>query len=114
MAKYKLGRKNVATIPGIENDNIKDVTLNVGADELDVTTFKSTALTKAEYMAGLVDVSIEIVCTAHSATIGLQGAQEIASIDTEFEAIVLNVAERVTPKGDVQYTVTYGLALPEA
>lgn len=114
MAKYKLGRACVATLPGVSNDDIKDVTINASATELDVTTFPATgSLTKADYMPGLVDVTIDVACTDTTATVGMTGAQGVANIDTTLEAVVLDVKESVSPKGVVEYTVTYGLQMPE-
>lgn len=114
MAKYKMGRACVATIPGVNNNDIKDVTVNASATELDVTTFPVTgSLTAAEYMPGLVDVTIDVTCTETTATVGMVGAQDVANIDTALEAVVLDVKETVTPKGVVEYTVTYGLQTPE-
>jgi hypothetical protein len=114
MAKYKMGRACVATLPGVSNDDIKDVTINASATELDVTTFPATgSLTRADYMPGLVDVTIDVTCTDTTATVGMTGAQDVANIDTTLEAVVLDVKESVSPKGVVEYTVTYGLQMPE-
>jgi hypothetical protein len=114
MAKYKMGRACVATLPGVSNNDIKDVTVNASATELDVTTFPTTgSLTKADYMPGLVDVTIDVTCTDTTATVGMTGAQDVANIDTTLEAVVLDVKESVSPKGVVEYTVTYGLQTPE-
>jgi hypothetical protein len=114
MPKYKLGRACVATLPGVENNDIKDVTVNASATELDVTTFPTSgSLTRADYMPGLVDVTIDVTCTDTTATVGMTGAQDVANIDTELEAVVLDVKESVSPKGVVEYTVTYGLQMPE-
>lgn len=109
-----MGRACVATIPGIDNNDIKDVTVNASATELDVTTFPATgSLTAAEFMPGLIDLTIDVTCTHTTATVGQAGAQDIANIDTALEAVVLDVKETVTPKGAVEYTVTYGLQTPE-
>lgn len=114
MAKYKMGRACVATLPGVSNNDIKDVTVNASATELDVTTFPTSgSLTRADYMPGLVDVTIDVTCTDTTATVGMTGAQDVANIDTELEAVVLDVKESVSPKGVVEYTVTYGLQMPE-
>lgn len=113
-AKYKMGRDCVAELPGVENDDIKDVTINAAAEELDITVFKAQPIDKAVYAAGLVDLTIEVSCTKHTATVGQHGAQGVAGIDTAFEAIVLDVVEKATPKGVVEYTVTYGLQMPDS
>lgn len=112
MPTYKLGRECVATLPGVTNDNIQDVTISVQGTEIDVTVFKATALTQVESTVGLSDVTIDVNCTAHTATIGTQGAMTLASLDGELEAVVVDVKERVTPKGLVEYTVSYGVNLP--
>lgn len=106
---YKLGRDAVSTIPGISNDDIIDVTANVSADELDVTTFGSTAITTPVYMAGLVDVTVDVVCTHHTCTIGQHGAQVVAGLPSGYDAVVLDVKESANPKGKAEFTVTYGL-----
>jgi hypothetical protein len=111
---YKLGRNAVATLPGVDNDDIVDVTINVSADELDVTVFKATAITQAEYMAGLIEITIDVVCRAHDAAVGDQGVQEVAGLPDDLEAVVLSVSEKVTPRGLVEYTVSYGLTMPDA
>lgn len=108
MPTYALGRDAVATLPGVNNSDIKDVTINISAEELDVTVFKSTALTQAEYFPGLVDCTIDVTCTAHDAAIGDKGTQAIAGLPTDFDAVVLNIGERIMPRGIVEYTLTYG------
>lgn len=114
MPTYKLGRNAVAELPGVDNDDIVDVTLNVSADQLEVTVFKSTAITQAEYMAGLVDITIDVVCRNHTAEVGDQGAQDVAGLPSDLEAVVLSVNEKVTPRGVVEYTVSYGLTVAAA
>lgn len=109
MPAYKLGRDAVATLPGVSNDDIVDVTVNVSADELDVTVFKATALTAASYQAGLVDITIDVVCRNHTADVGDTGTQTVAGLPSDLDASVLSVSERVTPRGVVEYTVSYGL-----
>lgn len=106
---YKLGRDALATLPGLEVCDIIDVTVNVSADQLDVTTYKATALTEPVYMAGLVDVSIDVTCTATDAAVGDKGPCEVADIPTEFQAVVLDVKESASPQGKAEFTVTYGL-----
>lgn len=107
---YKLGRDAVATLPGVENCDIVDVTVSVTADQLDVTTYGTTALTSAKYMAGLVDISIDVTCTNTTATVGQVGEYDIAGLPaTDFDAVVLDVKESASPQGKAEFTVTYGL-----
>jgi len=112
MSTYKLGRNAIASLPGVDNEDIKDVTVNVNAEQLDVTVFKATAIDKAEYMAGLVDVTIDVMCTATTAEVGDIGECDVANLPTDLQACVLNVSEKVTPRGMVEYTVSYGLVEP--
>lgn len=109
---YKLGRNAVAELPGVDNDDIKDVTINVSAEQIDVTTFKATALTSWEYMAGLTDITVEVTCTQHSAAVSDVGPADIAGLPSDLEASVLSIQERVTPRGVVEYTISYGFAPP--
>ena len=106
---YKLGRDAVATIPGVQNCDIIDVTVSVTADQLDITTYGSTALTEPKYLAGLVDISIDVMCTATDAEVGDRGTIDVASIPQDFDAVVLDVKESATPQGRAEFTVTYGL-----
>lgn len=108
MPTYVLGRNCTLTLPGVNNDDIMNVTINVSANELDVTTFKTTTLTAYEYMAGLVDVTIDVTCTATDGAVGDSGSATIASI-TGMDAVILEIKESATPKGLVEYTVSYGL-----
>ena len=112
MPTYKIGRKQVTTAPGVENDDIKSVSLKVSGSEQDVTVFKSTPLTQIETMIGLVDISFEIVCTATTAVRGDTGSFVVGGLDggtLELDAIVTEVKLGVTPKGMQQYTVSYGM-----
>lgn len=111
---YKLGRNAVATLPGVSNDDITDVTINVTAEELDVTTFKASAITAAEYQAGMIDITIDVTCRNHTAVVGDTGTQEVADLPSDLDAVVLSVSEKVTPRGVVEYTVAYGLIPQEA
>lgn len=108
--QYKLGRDAVADLPGVTNSDIRDVTINVSADELDVTTFGTTAITEASFMPGLIECTIDVVCTNHTAAVGDTGAQDVAGLPSDLQATVLNISERVTPRGMVEYTINYGLA----
>lgn len=109
MPAFKLGRDAVATLPGVDNIDIVDVTVNVTADELDVTTFGTTAITAAKYQAGMIDITIDVTCRHHTADVGETGAQDVAGLPSTLDAVVLNISERVTPRGVVEYTVSYGL-----
>lgn len=107
---YVLGRDCVSTLPGVSNSDIMNVSLNVSANEMDVTTFKATALTDSVYMAGLVDVTIDVTCTNHSGSIGTSGSCGVAGFDAySVNAIILDIKEAATPQGLVEYTVSYGL-----
>lgn len=109
---YKLGRNAVADLPGVDNDDIRDVTINVSAEQLDVTTFKAVPLTSWEYMAGLTDITIDVTCTQHTAQVTDEGLLAIADLPTDLQATVLTIQERITPRGVVEYTITYGIAPP--
>lgn len=106
---YKLGRDAVSTLPGMANDDIVDVTVNVSAEQLEVTTYGANPVTAPVYMAGLIDITIDVTCTDHSAAIGDQGAQVVAHLPAEYDAVVLDVKESANPKGRAEFTVTYGL-----
>lgn len=112
VTQYKLGRDAVAELPGVLNGDIRDVTINVAADELDVTVFKDEAITQAEYMPGLVDTTIDVVCMNHAAVVGGKGSQSVAGLPSDLEATVLNISDRVTPRGTAEYTISYGLSPP--
>lgn len=107
---YKLGRDCVASLPGMSNDDIKAVSLKASATQLDVTTFKDVPLTQWEYMAGLIDVSLDVTCTNTTAVVGDKGSAGVAGLAYfNLDAIVTEVQESVTPKGVVEYTVTYSV-----
>lgn len=105
---YKLGRDAVCTLTGVTNDDVKSVTINAAATQLDVTTFKATPLTSWAYMAGLIDATIDVTCVAHTASVSDRAAATIAGI-TGLDAVVLEIRENVTPKGMLEYTISYGL-----
>lgn len=108
---YKLGRDAIADVPGVENDDIVDATINVSGGDLDVTVFKATALTEIVHMVGLVEITIDVNCTHVTGTVGLQDTFDIAGLpNTDFELVILDIKDSVTPKGRVEYTVTYGFA----
>lgn len=106
---YKLGRDAVADLPGVDNEDIVDVTINVSANQLDVTTFKTVPLTSYEYMAGLADITIDVTCRDHDAEVGDSGTQAVAGLPNDLKAEVLEIKESVTPKGLVEFTISYGL-----
>lgn len=105
---YKLGRDAIATLPGVDNEDIRDATITVSADEIDVTTFKSSALTHSAVQAGLIDITIDVPCVAHTAAIGDRGLADIAGF-LGIDAVVLDVKEQVTPRGVVEFTISYGV-----
>lgn len=105
---YKLGRDAVCTLTGVANDDVKSVTINAAATQIDVTTFKDVPLTSWEYMAGLIDATIDVVCVAHTANVSDRAAATIAGI-TGLDAVVLEIRESVNPKGMVEFTISYGL-----
>lgn len=110
-AIYKMGRDCVATVPGVSNNDIIDVDVNVQGNEIDVTTFAATgSVTEVKTMIGLADVSFDVNCTAHNATVGQTGPLTLAHLDDTLSAVVLDIKlNGVTPKGLVQYTVSYGV-----
>lgn len=108
---YKLGRDAIADVPGVANDDIVDATINVSSTDLDVTVFKTTAITELVHMVGLIDISIDVNCTNVTGVIGDQGPFDIAGLpNTDFELVILNITEKPNMKGKVEYTVTYGFA----
>lgn len=109
MPTYKLGRDCVATLPGVANDDIIDVTINVSGNQLDVTTFKTTALTQWEYMAGLVDITIDVKATHCSGEVGDVGTCDVADLPSDLQATILDIKIKPNMKGMVEYTVSYGL-----
>lgn len=110
MPTYKLGRNAIADVPGVDNDDIKDATINVNAEQLDVTVFgAASALTESKFMAGLVDITVDVTCVAHAAVVGQTGTLGIASLPNTIDGVVLNTSEKVTPRGMVEYTVSYGV-----
>jgi len=112
MPTYKIGRKQITTAPGVDNDDIKSASLKVSGSEQDVTVFKAAPLTQIETMIGLVDITFEIVCTATSAVRGDSGSFVIGGLDgdsIDLDAIVTEVKLGVTPKGMREYTVSYGM-----
>lgn len=112
---YKLGRDCVNTLPGVDNDDIIDATINVSAADLDVTVFKATPITELVHMAGIIDISIDVNCTHVTGVVGDEGAMEIAGLEeSELNAVILDIQEKPNMKGKVEYTVKYGVTEPEA
>lgn len=112
---YKLGRDSIADIPGVDNDDVIDATINVSASDLDVTVFKSTPIDEIVHMAGLVEITVDVNCTNVEGAIGDHDTFSIAGLPTAgFELVILDIKDKVTPKGKVEYTVTYGFTEAEA
>lgn len=118
MPTFILGRDQVSEIPGVENDDIEQVTITYAGDELDATVFTSEALDDMVTQVGLVDISIECTCTNHAASRGLKGSFTVGNSDggdLEKQAVVMEIKKSVTPKGREGYTISYALCdLPEA
>lgn len=112
MPTYILGRDQVTTAPGIDNDDIDTVELKVSGSEEDVTVFKSTPLSQIETMVTLVDISFEITATATTATIGMDGPFVVGNLDggdLSIDAVVTDVKLTVNPKGMQQWVVSYAV-----
>lgn len=113
---YLLGRDQVSTIPGVENDDIEQVTITLAGDELDATVFEQTSLTEMKTQVGLVDISIECTCTHHSAVRGDTGTFEVGNTKAGnldgAQAIVMEIKKTITPKGRAGYTISYSLYDP--
>jgi hypothetical protein len=109
---YILGRDQSITAPGVNNDDVKKVTLKVSGSEQDVTVFKSTALTQIETMIGLVDISFEVTATAATAQVGDSGTFVIGHLDgstLSIHAVVTDRKMSVTPKGVQEVTISYAI-----
>lgn len=112
MPAYALGRDQVSTAPGVDNDNIVRCSINASGSEIDTTVFKTTALTQVETQIALVDITFEIVATATTAFRGMTGPFEVGKIDGEelgVQAVVTDVRAATTPKGRVEYTISYAI-----
>lgn len=112
MPSYVIGRDQITTAPGVLNDNIKSCTLRVSGNEVDVTTFKATALTQSESMVGLVEITFEITATHTTAEQGDEGAFEIGNLDSavmQVNAVVTEVKLTTTPRGVDEYTISYAV-----
>lgn len=104
MAKYKLGKNAVATLPsGIVTDDFVEATVTLAGDELDVTVFGDT---ETQVQPGLVDATFELVVTNHSVTVGVPSTITIAGL-TAHPVICTGIDAKVSPKGRFEYTLTY-------
>lgn len=106
---YKLGRDCINDLPGVDNDDIIDCTINVSAADLDVTVFKATAIEELVHMAGIIDISIDVNCTHVTGAVGDEGAMDIAGLPNDLNAVILDIQEKPNMKGKVEYTVKYGV-----
>jgi len=103
MAKYKLGKNSLITAPGVILDNVVDVDLNASGDEVDITVFGDT---EKQVGCGLLDVTVDVTATQHSTTVGATGAITVGGM-TSVGCVVLDVKNKVSPKGRNEYTITY-------
>jgi hypothetical protein len=103
MAKYKLGKTALITAPGVELGDVVDVDLNASGDEVDITVFGDT---EKQIGCGLLDVTVEVTATNHSATVGAIGAISVGGM-TSVSCVVLDVKNKITPKGRSEYTISY-------
>lgn len=114
MPLYQLGRECVAALPGVANDDIMDVNVDVSGQEVDVTTFKDVPVEEVLTQVAISDVTIEVTCTHHSAEVGDQQACTVAGL-TGLDAVVLKIAMGgLSPKGVRTYTISYGVIPSEA
>jgi hypothetical protein len=103
MAKYKLGKSSLVTAPGVILDNVVDVDLNASGDEVDITVFGDT---EKQIGCGLLDVTVEVTATQHSATVGSSGSVSVGGM-SDVKCVVVDVKNKVTPKGRNEYTISY-------
>ena len=103
MAKYKLGKNALLTAPGVDLANVVDVDLNASGDEVDITVFGDT---EKQIGCGLLDVTVEVTATSHTATVGQTGAVSVGGM-TSVGCVVLDVKSKVSPKGRYEYTISY-------
>lgn len=106
MAKYKLSKNALITAPGLDLDNVVDVDVNASGDEVDITVFGDT---EKQVGCGLLDVSVEVTATAHTAYVGLTGPITVGGMSA-VGCVVLDVKNKVSPKGRHEYTITYAPA----
>lgn len=103
MAKYKLGKNALVTAPGVSLDDVVDVDLNASGDEVDITVFGDT---EKQIGCGLLDVTVEVTATNHSATVGQTGAITVGGMSA-VGCVVIDVKNKVSPKGRHEYTISY-------
>ncbi|NBT79554.1 MAG: hypothetical protein EBT04_14140 [Betaproteobacteria bacterium] len=103
MAKYKLGKLALITAPGVILDDVIDVDLNASGDEVDITVFGDT---EKQIGCGLLDVTVEVTATNHSATVGATGPITVGGM-TAVGCVVVDVKNKVSPKGRHEYTISY-------
>jgi hypothetical protein len=103
MAKYKLGKTALITAPGVLIDDVVDVDLNASGDEVEITVFGDT---EKQIGCGLVDVTVEVTATNHSATVGQTGPVTVGGMSA-VTCVVIDVKSKVSPKGRYEYTITY-------
>ncbi|NBW20905.1 MAG: hypothetical protein EBR82_74380 [Caulobacteraceae bacterium] len=103
MAKYKLGKSALITAPGVILDNVVDVDINASGDEVDITVFGDT---EKQIGCGLLDVTIEVTATYHTATRGQTGPVVVGGMES-ISCAVLDIKDKVSPKGRHEYTITY-------
>lgn len=105
MARYNLGKNALVTAPGVDLDNVVDVDVNASGDEVDITVFGDD---EKKIGCGLLDVTVEITATSHSAVVGARGTVEAGHFS--LDCTVLDVKQKVTPKGRHEYTISYAPA----
>lgn len=103
MAKYRLGKNALVTAPGVVLADVMDVDLNASGDEVDITVFGDT---EKQVGCGLLDVTLEVTATNHSATVGQTGPVTVGGM-TSVGCVVLDVKDKVSPKGRHEYTISY-------
>ena len=103
MAKYKLGKNSLVTAPGVILDNVVDVDVNASGDEVDITVFGDT---EQQIGCGLLDVTVEVTATSHSTSVGATGPITVGGLSS-VACVVLDVKNKVSPKGRHEYTITY-------
>lgn len=106
MAKYKLGKNSLITAPGVDLDNVVDVDINASGDEVDITVFGDT---EKQVGCGLLDVTVEVTATSHTATVGATGPITVGGMSA-LGCVVLDVKEKASPKGRHEFTITYAPA----
>lgn len=106
MALYKLGKNALITAPGVALDDVVDVDVNASGDEVDITVFGDD---EKQVGCGLLDVTFEVTATSHSATVGMTGPVSVGGFNA-LGCVVLDVKDKVNPKGRHEYTISYAPA----